>query len=134
MAVHNGDMLGDSATTREALSAFAATLDSMSQCRVDSGGDPKVWNQLVNELQRLQLELRETVEGRAGISELMDSDDETVRTWCATFALFWDESRARAVLQAEVVAAEGLAGFESSIVLREFDAGRLNMTWQPPKK
>jgi hypothetical protein len=63
----------------------------------------------------------------------MDSDNATVRTWCATFALFWDESRAREVLQAEV-AAEGLAGFESEIALREFDAGRLDMTWKPPKQ
>jgi len=125
-------MPGDLAAVRETLSAFAATLDSMSHCRVDEGGDPKLWNRLVNELQRLQLDLRQTEEGRAGISDLMESDDATVRTWCATFALFWDESRARAVLQAEV-AAKGVAGFESEIALREFDAGRLNMTWQPPK-
>jgi hypothetical protein len=31
------------------------------------------------------------------------------------------------------VASAGLAGFESEIALREFDAGRLNTTWQPPK-
>ena len=130
--MHNGDMPEDSGATRETLAAFAATLDSMSQCRVDRGSDAKGWNRLVNGLQRLQLDLRQTEEGRAGISDLMHSEDATVRTWSATFALFWDESRARGVLQAEV-AAGGLAGFESEIALREFDAGRLSMTWQPPK-
>jgi hypothetical protein len=125
-------MPDDSEVTRETLAAFAATLGSMSQCRVDRGGDSTAWNRLVNELQRLQLDLRQTEEGRTGISDLMDSDDATVRTWCATFALFWNESRAREVLQAEI-AAEGMPGFESEIALREFDAGRLNMTWQPSK-
>lgn len=122
----------DSGAITETLGAFVATLGSMSEGRVDRGGDPERWNRLVNELQRLQLELRQTEQGRDGISDLMHSDDATVRTWCATFALFWDEYKARQVLQAEVEA-KGLAGFESEIVLREFDAGRLNMTWQPPK-
>lgn len=48
------------------------------------------------------------------------------------FALFRDKPRAREVLQAEVDAG-GTAGFESEIAFREFDAGRLNMTWQPPE-
>jgi hypothetical protein len=125
-------MRDDSEATRRTLSAFAGTLDSMSQCRVDRGGDPTAWNRLINELQRIQLVLRQTEEGRTGISDLMDSDDATVRTWCATFALFWNESKARKVLQAEA-AARGMAGFEAEIALREFDAGRLHMTWQPTK-
>jgi hypothetical protein len=124
-------MPADSGATPQTLLAFAATLDSMSLSRVDRGGDPATWNGLVNELQRLQLDLRQTEEGRAGISDLMDSEDATVRTWSATFALFWDESRAMEVLQAEVDAG-GTTGFESEIALREFDAGRLDVTWQPP--
>jgi hypothetical protein len=131
LAVHNGEVPNDGAT-KQTLEAFAGILNSMSECRVESGGDPNSWNHLVNDLQRLQLDLRQTEQGRTGISRLMDSDNETVRTWCATFALFWDEPRARAVLRAEVDAA-GLAGFESEIALREFDAGRLNMSWEPPK-
>lgn len=120
-------------TTGETIAAFAATLEAMSQSRVDRGGDPDTWNGLVNNLQRLQLTLRQTEEGRSGISDLMDSQDATARTWSATFALFWDEPRAREVLSAEVSAA-GFTGFESKIALREFDAGRLNMEWQPPKR
>lgn len=129
--MQNGETPEDTGATSETLPAFAATLDSMSLSRVDRGGVPATWNGLVSELQRLQLDLRQTEEGRAGISDLMDSEDATVRTWSATFALFWDESRAREVLQAEVDA-EGTAGFESEIALREFDAGRLNVRWQPP--
>ena len=105
----------------------------MSQSRVDRGGDTDTWNGLVNDLQRLQLNLRQTEEGRSGISDLMDSQDVTARTWSATFALFWDEPRAREVLLAEVAAA-GFTGLESEIALREFDGGRLNMEWQPPNR
>jgi hypothetical protein len=129
--MQNGQMSGDESTTAETLAAPAATLTAMSETRVDRGGESDKWNALVNDLQQLQLGLRRSEEGRTGISELMNSEDSTVRTWSATFALFWDESRAREVLQAEVDG-KGLAGFESEITLREFDAGRLNTTWEPP--
>lgn len=102
----------------------------MSIARVDRGGDSDNWNALVDRLQRLHLALRETPQGRAGISDLMDDDDGVTRTWAVTFALFWDEAKARRVLHAEV-AQDGLSGFEAEIALREFDAGRLNTTWTP---
>jgi hypothetical protein len=124
-------MTGDEDSTAETLTGFATLLTAMSESRVDRGGDSEKWNALVNDLQRLQLVLRRSEEGRSGISMLMNSEDSTVRTWSATFALFWDEPRAREVLQAEVDR-KGLAGFESEITLREFDAGRLNTTWEPP--
>ena len=57
-AVQNGAMAEGNGTTGETLAAFAATLEAMSQSRVDRGGDTDTWNGLVNDLQRLQLNLR----------------------------------------------------------------------------
>jgi len=91
---------------------------------------PQSWNKLVNKLQTVQLRLRESAEGRAGISQLLDDPDDLVRVWSATFALGWDTERATATLQ-EISAAGGLIGFEAETALREFDAGRLNTTWEP---
>jgi hypothetical protein len=42
--------------------------------------------------------LRETQEGRAGVSALMDDADSHVRRWAATHSLMWDRERAREVL------------------------------------
>lgn|GEM_PF-1839723 len=127
------EMPQDDTSTDAKLAAFSSTLGSMAASTLDKGGDPEHWNRLVNELQRLQLDLRTTEEGRAGISRMMNSEDPTVRCWSATFALFWDEAEAREVLLREV-AAKGVEGFEAKITLREFDAGRLTMTWQPPPR
>jgi hypothetical protein len=81
-------------------------------------------------MQRVQLELRATPGGRAGISELINDPIPTVREYAATHALFWNEGRARAELEAQA-ASDGLAAFGAEMVLREFDAGRLKADWVP---
>lgn len=43
---------------------YRATLLAMHRERIESGGTPRAWNRLVNRLQKLHLELRETPEGR----------------------------------------------------------------------
>lgn len=120
---------GDSDVLR-LLSEYEATLRAMSAHRVEGGGDPARWNRMVDHLQELQLELRSSRPGRAGITKLLTDDDETVRSWSATFALSWDEEEARRTLEA-LATSEGLVGFEAGIALRQFDAGRLNTTWRP---
>lgn len=87
-------------------------------------------NRHVNRMQQAHLVLRETGEGRAAISALIDDPVPTVAVWAATQALFWDEARARARLEG-FVEANDLHAFESQITLREFDAGRLKTDWQP---
>jgi hypothetical protein len=47
------------------------------------------------------------------------------------YALAWAEGVARAELEREVETDSGLRGFEAEVVLREFDAGRLNTGWMP---
>jgi hypothetical protein len=43
--------------------------------------------------------LRETEEGRNGVSALMGDADLQVRRWAATHSLMWDRERARDVLR-----------------------------------
>jgi hypothetical protein len=81
-------------------------------------------------MQAFHLELRETSEGRNGITELIGDECVTVRQWSATNALAWAPREARAELTREVEEG-GPSAFEAQVTLREFDAGRLNTTWKP---
>lgn len=99
--------------------------------RVESGGKPHTWNRLVNGLQTVQLRLRESPEGRKGITALAEAGEtETVRDWAAAHALFWDAERVRPLLES-VVQEDKLRGLDAKTVLREFDSGRLTMEWVP---
>jgi hypothetical protein len=120
----------DDLPTADLLDALTETLDEMESGRVEAGGGPTAWNRLVDRAQAIQLVLRERPDGRSGISALMDSQNPTVRGWAVAWSLFWDEPRARAVL-AQDAAGSGLGALDAKMALREFDAGRLNMTWQP---
>jgi hypothetical protein len=114
----------------EQLAEFEATLLAMHDCRVETGAKPGKWNRLVDKLQGLQLTLRESPEGRAGIARLIESPNPTVQGWAAAYSLFWDEPAARACLE-KLEESRGLASTNAKYTLREFDAGRLNMTWVP---
>lgn len=78
----------------------------------------------------LHLVVRQTSEGRDGITALMGDECLTVRQWSATNALAWAPQKARAELMREVEAGRRGA-FEAKVTLREFDAGRLNTVWKP---
>jgi hypothetical protein len=112
------------------LRQYRATVLAMHRGPIESGGAPRAWNRLVNRLQKLHLELRETPEGQAGITVMVHDPNPAVRGWAAAHSLFWDEVTARAELEAQA-ASEGLGAVDAKYTLREFDGGRLNMTWQP---
>jgi hypothetical protein len=115
------------------LGEYHAVLLETHANRTELGGRSGKWNRLAHRLPALQLELRETQAGRTGISDFAVTDScSTVRTWAASHALFWDEQRVRPVLEAQI-AAGSMQSFEAKIVLREYDASRLNMTWTPKK-
>lgn len=61
---------------------------------------------------------------------MVHDPNPTVRGWAAAHSLFWDEATARAELEAQT-ASEGLGAVDAKYTLREFDRGRLNMTWRP---
>lgn len=122
--------MGDQPTTAELLADFEATLLEMDAARIELGGSPSTWNQLMNRAQSLQLVLRETPEGRAGITALVGSEVPTVRLSAAAYALFWDEPIARAELERQMND-PGLASIDAKYTLREFDRGTLSTTWEP---
>jgi hypothetical protein len=92
----------------------------------------RTWNRHVDRMQRAHLELRKSLEGRAAITAMISDRVRTVAHWSAAHALFWDEDLARAYLLAEA-ASQGVGSFDAQMTLREFDAGRLRMEWQPKR-
>jgi hypothetical protein len=123
-------VVGD-ASVAELLAQYRATLTEMHSQRVEAGGKPRSWNRLVDRMQRIHLLLRESDEGRAGITELaLNGENETVRGWSALNALAWDPARVRPVLEAQA-AERGLRALTARTTLKEFDAGRLKTDWVP---
>lgn len=124
--------MGQQPGVADLLQTYRETLLAMHECRVLSGGDPNRWNSLVDNVQSLHLELRESAEGRDGITSLVDDDCVTVRQWSATNALAWAPREARAELTREVEEG-GVSAFEAKVTLREFDAGHLDTAWKPKR-
>ena len=118
------------AIMRRVLLDYRATPLAMDRERIESGGTLRAWNRLVNQLQKLHLELRETPEGRAGITAVVHDPNPTVRGWAAAHSLFWGEAIARDELDAQA-ASKGWVSLMPSTHSGEFDRGRLNMVWQP---
>jgi hypothetical protein len=114
----------------ELLKEYRDALLSMHRSRIGAGGDPHHWNRLVNKMQALHLQLRESPEGRDGITSMIRDECLTVRQWSATNALAWDPGVARTALLQEIET-EGPGAFEAQVTLREYDAGRLNTVWRP---
>jgi hypothetical protein len=116
------------------LTRYRTVLVEMHAQSIETGGTPRKWNRLVDRMQRLHLELRDTPSGRAGITDLaLNGENDTVRGWSATNALAWDPEIVRPVLEARALDPLGLGGLEAEIVLREYDAGRLNTMWVPKR-
>ena len=60
--------------------------------------DPTISNQAAHEAHELYKKLRESAEGRAGLTALMLDPHPQVRRWAATHCLSWKREAARAVL------------------------------------
>jgi hypothetical protein len=109
---------------------YRAVLVVMDDARPDAGGQPEAWNQLVDEVQRLHLQLAATSVGRDRITAMIDDEVAMVRLWSATNALAWDPGKARPVLE-DTANGSGVDALAASTTLREFDAGRLRTDWVP---
>lgn len=116
---------------RQLAAKYRDVLVEMHALRIEQGGMPRSWNRLVNRMQTIQLQLRSTQSGRDAITALIADENPTVRSWSAANALAWAESVARAELEREAESERGIGGLEAEVVLREFDAGRLNTAWLP---
>lgn len=118
----------------ELLAEYRDVLIEMDYERVGGGGHAETWNLLLNRMQQLHLELRQSQEGRDGITRMIRDDNLTVRSWSAVNALAWAPEIARAELERQIDQGEGFVAHEARIALREFDAGRLNTHWQPKSR
>ncbi|MBJ7609332.1 MAG: DUF2019 domain-containing protein [Candidatus Dormibacteraeota bacterium] len=119
--------------TAERASEYLAVLSEMDAHRIEAGGKPPHWNRLVNRLQTLYLELRQSPDGRQAIGDLMDSESVTVREWSAGHALAWEPAKAQDALERLAAEGKGLASFEAGITLREFRRGKLKLDWIPKR-
>jgi hypothetical protein len=118
-------------TVPELIAAYRDALVAMDGIRLEPDTGARRWNRHVHQVQRAQLELRKTHEGRAAITALIDDPVPTVAHWAASHALFWSEVEAQHRLETERRAG-GIGSFEAEMTLREFDAGRLRPDWEPP--
>lgn len=117
-------------TVDELIARYRRALVSMDNMTLEQDHGARNWNARVHEVQRAQLMLRETPEGRAAITSLIDDAVPTVARWAASHSLFWDEANARKHLEAERSAGR----LDVATTLKEFDAGRLQHDWLPPKR
>ena len=118
------------ATVSELIAEYRQALVAMDAISFEQGRSARSWNAYVHTVQRAQLKLRETPEGRAAVTLLIDDSVPTVARWAASHALFWDEAAARKHLEAE----EAAGRLDAATTLKEFDAGRLRHDWQPPRR
>jgi hypothetical protein len=117
------------------LADYRRVLVTMHDSRVETGGQPRKWNRLVDEMQMLHLRLAESQEGRRAITNLALTDpNPTVRAWSAVNALAWDAAKVRPLLEAEAADEASLQGLDAKMALREHDAGRLNTAWVPKRR
>jgi hypothetical protein len=89
-------------------------------------GHAKAANVVFDRLQVLQKLLRPSMEGRAGITDLVSSGDTGVRLMAATHVLAFDPDAGVAALEA-IEAGPGLHAVSAKYTLRSFRAGTLDL-------
>lgn len=89
---------------------------------------PKQANRLFDRLHQLFKELRQSEEGRAVITDLIDDAVPAVRLVAASHSLGWRPDLAEPVLE-ELAEADGLHAVSAKWTLRTHRAGALNQTW-----
>jgi hypothetical protein len=135
--VEDNDRMEELPEVVRAIAKYTATITAMAELpsRAGVAESPRRWNRLVDELQRQQLILRGTSLGQQAISALMDDPRPVVRVWAAGYALFWDEAKARSVLEAlRDDTSAGVLSVDAKYTLTEFEKGRLNPSWEPPAR
>ena len=118
------------ATVSELIAEYRQAVVALDAISFEHGRGARSWNAHVHKVQRAQLKLRETPEGRAAITLLIDDSVPTVARWAASHALLWDEAAARKQLEKE----QSAGRLDAATTLKEFDEGRLRHDWQPPRR
>jgi hypothetical protein len=114
------------ATVPELAERCLATLREWSRLQSDVGRRATRKANRLADAQRLYLQtLATTADGRRHIDSFLDDDDPGVRAWAAAHALFWNEPKARRVLERLEASDTFPDNFNAEMTLRQFDAGRL---------
>ena len=93
-------------------------------------GDARMANAVFDRNQKSHLALRDSPEGRAGITALVTHENRGVRLTAASHALAWDPAKAVPALEA-LEASVGLHSVTAKYTLRSFRSGTLDLDWQP---
>lgn len=89
--------------------------------------DFEAGNDSATELERIGACLRDSVEGRAALMQLLQHENAYVRLWAAKDALAFSPEAAVAVLEV-IEEGKGLLGTSARMTLAEWRAGRLFKT------
>lgn len=91
-------------------------------------GDHRTANRAHKELMKALREMRSSADGGVAVlRDLLKDEDSFVVCWAATHLIPLDAILAREALQALSKNPSDLASFDASMVLREWDAGRLKI-------
>lgn len=90
--------------------------------------DPDRANRIFREEHAVYKRLRETLPGRAAISQLLDDEAVAVRLAAATHSLAWDRKRAERILE-EIERGTGPFAMDAKWTLRSYRNGTLDLDW-----
>lgn len=88
-------------------------------------GDAEITNRWYGKIHECYKLLRDTTEGRQGISALMSDPIPHVRLWAASHSLAWQPDYARKTLE-EIRDSESPSSFDAKWTLKMYDAGQLS--------
>jgi Domain of unknown function (DUF2019) len=93
-----------------------------------SAPNPKIANKWQRKMHGCYKRLRETPEGRAGITVLMKDSSPQVRCWAAAHSLQWEPIEAQRTLQA-LRESGGPCSFDAEMTLQQFSNGALSFEY-----
>lgn len=93
-----------------------------------SKAKPEEANRIFRQHHEVYKQLRQTEEGRAGITDLLRDSTIVIRLLAATHSLGWAKEQAEQVLE-EMSAGNAPYAFDAKWTLRSFRNGKLNLDW-----
>ena len=124
--VSNAARFAATATAPQLAERCLAALREWSELQADVGQRAtRRANRLADEQRAYLQALGATADGRRHVESFLDDDEPGVRAWAAAQALFWNEPKARRVLERLRSSDTFPYNFNAEMTLREFDAGRL---------
>jgi hypothetical protein len=93
-----------------------------------SSSDPRLANKWQRKMHGCYKRLRETPQGRAGITALMGDSSPHIRCWAAAHSLEWELERAKSTLDS-LRDSGGPCSIDAEMTLKEFSKGGLSFDY-----